>query len=147
MHATAAYAAVPISDLAVEIAARAHEGKNRFEIRLDPPELGRIDVRLDVDRDGHVTSRLVVERSETLDLLRRDAPALERALQSAGLKTDGGLEFSLRDQTFGRDRTAPDTPVAAVNSPLPDDEPAPVVAAQRSYWRLRGLGSGVDISV
>jgi flagellar hook-length control protein FliK len=72
-------------------------GKNRFEIRLDPPELGRIEVRLDVDRDGNVTSRLTVERVETLDLLRRDAAGLERALQDGGLKTtDNGLQFSLR---------------------------------------------------
>jgi hypothetical protein len=91
--------AVPIAGLAVEIASHALAGKNRFEIRLDPPELGRIDVRLDVDRDGKVTSRLVVDRPETLDMLRRDAPALERSLQQAGLKTaDDALQFSLRDQ-------------------------------------------------
>jgi flagellar hook-length control protein FliK len=41
----AAAAAVPLAGLAVEIAARAQAGHNRFEIRLDPPELGRIDVR------------------------------------------------------------------------------------------------------
>ena len=82
---------VPIAGLAVEIVARAQDGPKRFEIRLDPPELGRIDVRLDVDHAGKVTSRLVVERAETLDLLRRDAPQLERALQQAGLNTEGGL--------------------------------------------------------
>jgi hypothetical protein len=102
-YAAAALAPVPVSGLAVEIAAQARDGKSRFEIRLDPPELGRIDVHLHVDRDGTVTSRLVVERSETLDLLKRDAPTLERALQNAGLKTgDQGLEFSLRDHGAGR---------------------------------------------
>ena len=52
------------------IAAQAQSGKSRFEIRLDPPELGRIDVQLNVDSSGNVSSRLVVERPETLDLLR-----------------------------------------------------------------------------
>ena len=85
---TAAMAAVPVAGVAVEIAARAQAGTNRFSIRLDPPELGRIDVRLDVDKQGNVTSHLVVERSATLDMLRRDAPQLERALQDAGLKTE-----------------------------------------------------------
>ena len=90
---------VPVNALAVEIAANAQIGRSRFEIRLDPPELGRIDVRLDVDRQGQVTSHLIVEKSATLDLLRRDAQQLERALQDAGLKTsDNGLQFSLRDQ-------------------------------------------------
>ncbi len=47
--------AVPLAGVAIEIAGKALAGKNRFEIRLDPPELGRIEVRLDVDRDGNVT--------------------------------------------------------------------------------------------
>lgn len=146
-HAPDAYATpVPISGLAVEIAARLREGKQRFEIRLDPPELGRIDVRLDLDQHGHVSSRLIVERSETLDLLRRDAPSLERALQSAGLKTDGGIDFSLRDQTFARHREAPEANTPSRTAALPDEEPAPAVL-QRGYWRWRGLGGDLDIRV
>jgi len=35
-------AAIPLAGLAIEIAGKALAGKNRFEIRLDPPELGRI---------------------------------------------------------------------------------------------------------
>jgi flagellar hook-length control protein FliK len=62
---------------------RRSRGKNRFEIRLDPPELGRIEIRIDVDHDGNVTSRLTVDRADTYDLLRRDAAGLERALQDA----------------------------------------------------------------
>jgi flagellar hook-length control protein FliK len=92
--------AVPVSGLAVEIVSQARDGRNRFEIRLDPPDLGRVDVRLDIDGQGNVTSRLVVERQDTLDLLRRESSALERALNDAGLKTSNdGLQFSLRDQS------------------------------------------------
>src|SRR5262245_45493662 len=40
---------VPVAGLAVEIAAQTQAGKSRFEIRLDPPELGRVDVRLEID--------------------------------------------------------------------------------------------------
>jgi flagellar hook-length control protein FliK len=139
--------AVPIAGLAVEIVARAHEGKNRFEIRLDPPELGRIDVRLDVDRDGRVTSRLTVERAETLDLLKRDAPTLERALQHAGLNTDGGLEFSLRDQAFGREQAPPRDGAQVTRLFVRDDDPALADAALRGYARWHGLGNGIDIRV
>ena len=86
--------------------ARRLAGKNHFEIRLDPPELGRIEVRLDVDRDGNVTSRMIADRSDTLDLLRRDASGLERALQDAGLKTaDNSLQFSLRDHSSHSNKT------------------------------------------
>ena len=75
-------------------------GKSRFEIRLDPAELGRIDVRIDIDRHGQVTSHLTVERPETLSMLRQDANQLQRALDNAGLSTgNSGLQFSLRDQS------------------------------------------------
>jgi hypothetical protein len=139
---------VPLTGVAVEIATRALEGKHRFEIRLDPPELGRIDVRLDVGRDGQVTSRLIVERAETLDLLRRDAPALERALQSAGLRTnDSGLEFSLRDQSGGGYRPRGDDMPHPHLLIVPDEDVAVREAVRRAYGVLRGFGAGVDIRV
>lgn len=137
-----------VNRIPIEIAARVNEGQHRFEIRLDPPELGRIAVQLDVDATGKVTSHLLVDRPETLDLLRRDAPALERALQSAGLKTDGGLEFSLRDQPPQRDHAAQpnDRPAEAATIDQPD-ELAAADLARRRYGRLLGLGLGLDIRV
>ncbi len=90
---------VPVSALAVHIAQQASNGARRFDISLNPPELGRIEVRLDVSREGQVMTHLVVERSETLDLLQRDARQLERALQNAGLDmSEDGMKFSLKDQ-------------------------------------------------
>jgi flagellar hook-length control protein FliK len=146
--ANASLMAVPVSGLAVEIAARAQTGKNRFEIRLDPPELGRIDVRLNVDRHGNVTSHLIVDRSETLDLLRRDAPNLDRAFQDAGLKTsDNGTQYSLRDQSFsqhGSDER--ETPVMA-RLMVMEDQLYAAEAMQRNYGRLAGLRGGIDIRV
>ena len=138
--------AVPLSGVAIEIAGKALAGKNRFDIRLDPPELGRIDVRLDVDRDGNVTSRLTVDRPDTLDLLRRDATGLERALQDAGLKTaNNGLQFSLRDQSLNDQQNAP-APDRAVLVATDDALPSVDVIPQR-YGRLAGQGSGLDIRV
>src|SRR5690606_26358258 len=91
--------------LAVEIVSRMRDGMRRFDIRLDPPELGRVDVRLEVDSGGNVKTKLTLDRPETLELMQREARGLERALQQAGLKTDaGGLEFSLRSHAdHGRD--------------------------------------------
>jgi flagellar hook-length control protein FliK len=137
--------AVPLSGVAIEIAGKALAGKNRFEIRLDPPELGRIEVRLDVDRDGNVTSRLTVDRPDTLDLLRRDAAGLERALQDAGLKTaNNGLQFSLRDQSMNEQQagSSPDAAVLVAN-----DESLPSIDVVPQRYRLAGQGSGLDIRV
>jgi flagellar hook-length control protein FliK len=138
-------APVPVSHLAVEIASQALSGKHRFEIRLDPPELGRIDVRLEVDREGRVTSKLVVERPETLDMLRRDASQLERALQQAGLKTsDNSLEFSLRQDAPNRDDDAPQD-IARLT--VSEDDPQPLEALRQGYGRHLGLGRGIDIRI
>ncbi len=90
-----------LPQLAFELVRQVNDGNTRFQMRLDPPELGRIDVKLDIDTAGQVNARLVVEKSETLDLMQRDQKALERALQQAGL--DAGktnLEFSLRQSPF-----------------------------------------------
>jgi flagellar hook-length control protein FliK len=137
--------AVPIAGLAVEIAARAQAGQTRFEIRLDPPDLGRIDVRLDIDRSGQVTSRLIVDRPETLDQLRRDSAGLERALQDAGLKTaQNGLQFSLRDQGFAdRDYNSSSDAARLV---VPDPDLAPVEIPANAYARMVRTG-GIDIRV
>jgi len=140
---------VPVAGLAVEIASRASAGNNRFEIRLDPPELGRIDVRLDVDRAGQVTSHLTVERAETLDLLRRDAPQLQRALQDAGLKTgDSALQFSLRDQSFANNNQNDGAPRRDAAQILIQTDEAPTAeVAVRALGRLLGSSSGLDIRV
>jgi flagellar hook-length control protein FliK len=144
-QAQAPAVAVPLSGLAVEITAQAHAGRNHFEIRLDPPDLGRINVKLDVDSNGNVTTHLVVDRADTLDLLKRDASSLERALQQAGLKTsDNALDFSLRQHSFAEHDTPAQTGTHMI---VPDDDPAPLEALRQGYGRLLGLGGGLDIRV
>jgi flagellar hook-length control protein FliK len=143
---SAAAATVPIAGLAVTIASRAQAGSNQFDIRLDPPELGRIDVRLDVDRNGQVTSHVRVDRADTLQLLQSQQPQLERALEQAGLKTaDNGLQFTLRDQSFAGQNSGGGAQPNVAQLVIPDaDQPA--VQATQIYSRA-GLGSGVDIRV
>jgi flagellar hook-length control protein FliK len=141
--------AIPLSGVAMEIAASAKSGKTSFEIRLDPADLGRIDVRIDVDRSGQVTSHLTVEKPETLSMLRQDAPQLQRALDDAGFKTDGsGLQFSLRDQSSSGQNSGNDTGRNAQRLVISEDDTMPATAiAGRSYGRMLGSSSGVDIRV
>ena len=93
-----------------------------------------------------MTSRLTVDRAETLDLLRRDASGLERALQDAGLKTaDNGLQFSLRDQSMNQQQTSSGSDTAQL---VVKDEMLPSIdAIPQSYGRLAGQGGGLDIRV
>jgi flagellar hook-length control protein FliK len=86
--------------LAVEIAARSQSGARQFDIRLDPPELGRVEVRLSIDATGKASAHLSADQPQTLDLLQKDAPTLTRALRDAGLDvSQNGLNFSLRQQS------------------------------------------------
>ncbi|MGL4975063.1 MAG: flagellar hook-length control protein FliK [Bosea sp. (in: a-proteobacteria)] len=92
----------PMHALPLEIGLQAMAGSKRFDIRLDPAELGRVDVRLEFNEDGTVTASLTADRVETLQMLQRDARTLERAFEQAGLKSsDGGIDFQLRDQGQG----------------------------------------------
>lgn len=69
---------------------------NRMTLHLDPPELGRVEVRLEFGREKTVKAHLIIEKPETYLMLQRDAAALERALQNAGLETDhSSLDYQM----------------------------------------------------
>jgi flagellar hook-length control protein FliK len=139
---------VPLNGLALEIAASVKSGKSRFEIRLDPADLGRIDVRIDIDRNGQVTSHLTVEKPETLSLLRQDAPQLQRALDDAGLKTgSGGLQFSLRDQSSSGQNGGNDPGSNSQRLIISEEDATTAAVAGRTYGRWLGSSGGVDIRV
>jgi flagellar hook-length control protein FliK len=125
-------------------------GKTQFDIRLDPPELGRLNVRLEMDASGQTRTHMVVERAETLEMLTTDARNLERALQQAGLKTEpGSVSFELAQDAadgFAQDQQSAgaddqqgetgtgDTPVADPDdSMLPDALASPEAIRQQLY--------------
>jgi hypothetical protein len=90
----------PHEQIAVQIKDAMQNGNSRLTVALHPVELGRVEVKLDIDKDKNVTATVLVDRPATLDLLRNDAKALERALQDAGLQTgNGSLSFNLRDSS------------------------------------------------
>nr|WP_301302163.1 flagellar hook-length control protein FliK [Methylorubrum extorquens] len=96
---------IPLGAVPMTIGLRSLSGMNRFAIRLDPVELGRIDVSLDLDKaGGKARAHLVVDRPETLALLQRDAGSLQQALAQAGFDVGaeaggGGIDLSLRGET------------------------------------------------
>jgi flagellar hook-length control protein FliK len=136
-----------LPQLAFEIVRQVNDGNTRFQIRLDPPELGRIDVKLDIDKAGQVHARLTVEKAETLDLMQRDQRGLERALQQAGL--DGAktnLEFSLKQNPFssggqhGQDGGSGNNPIFGDEMAAEaDDTPPPTVNLYRGSLSASGV--------
>ena len=73
------------------------DGKtSRFEIRLDPAELGKVDVRIEVDRDGRVQAVLAAKDAVAADALTRGLRSLENALTQAGFDLgDNGVQVEL----------------------------------------------------
>jgi hypothetical protein len=69
--------------------AHAPDGTQRLTLRLDPPELGHVQIRIDRPADAPARVDITVERTETLTLLLRDQPQLQRALDQAGVPPDG----------------------------------------------------------
>ncbi|MFN0264547.1 flagellar hook-length control protein FliK [Tepidamorphus sp. 3E244] len=139
---------LPVAQLAVTISSQARGGTRHFDIRLDPPEMGRIDVRLEMGRDGTLNAHLTVDRPETYDAMNRDARQLERMLQQSGMKLDNtSLQFSLRDGGEGRHGSQAQgegsSNNAATASQREDDAAAPVAPAY-----MRGVSDAlVDIEV
>ncbi len=141
---------VPLSSLAAHIASQAQNGNRRFDIRLDPPELGRIEVRLDLLRDGGVNTHIVVERSETLDLMQRDSRALEKALNDAGLDLkDGNLNFSLKDQGFAENSSEDTDGSISSHDSENDEDHNSLIDNEKStkIYLPDGSLSGLDIRV
>jgi flagellar hook-length control protein FliK len=75
-----AQAQAAIAQVAVAIRGAAQD---RIEIRLDPPELGRVRIEMRLV-DGTLQALVTTERPEVQDLMRRNAEILRAELEAAG---------------------------------------------------------------
>lgn len=127
-----------VDALALRIAAKSADGDSQFQIRLDPPSLGRIEIHLNMDSQGNAQAQLSADRPQTLDALQRDSGALERALKDAGLDLPGGLSFSLKGD--GKSAAWRDSQNSARNRALQID----ALDAANSTAAILGLTSTVQ---
>lgn len=93
----------PIRDQVIAaVVARSNEG--RLEVRLDPPELGRVTINFEGDGAELVRAVISADTPETLDLMRRNADAFQRALAEQGFEglhlefTQSGAENAEGDE-------------------------------------------------
>ena len=59
-------------------------GPRRMELRLDPPELGRVSIDFRFDGDNRITAILTADQPETASMMRRSLDILMRDLSAAG---------------------------------------------------------------
>lgn len=95
-------------DFAKLLARRLDNGATSFELRLDPPELGRVEAHLKTGDDGKAVLALKFENQTTLDMFARDEAGLRAALMSSGFDLGGErLAFILADETQAAEMNAP----------------------------------------
>ena len=93
---TPATTAAVVSQVSQRLLERFDGGTSKFEIRLDPAELGEVDVKIEVDRDGRVQAVLTARESSAADALTRGLRSLENALTQAGLNLgENGVQIAL----------------------------------------------------
>jgi hypothetical protein len=121
-----------VSQIAVAVASAS---EHRVEIRLDPPELGRVQIHL-TPVDGGVQAVVLADRPETQDLLRRHAHALTQELGDAGFG-NVSLDFHAGQHAApdpGLNRPPPAVEAIALASPgsttsTPTERRAPVAGS------------------
>lgn len=105
-HASQPHSATQI--VAASLIRSAQSGENQtLQLKLNPPELGRIEVHMHFTKDKTMKAHMVIEKPETMLMLQRDAQVLERALQEAGMDSGGGnlsFELSSGKNDFFNDR-------------------------------------------
>ncbi len=111
-------------DFAKLLARRLESGASRFDIRLNPPELGRVEAKLTVGDDGKATLALSFDNQAALDLFARDETALRAAIASSG------FEFGAGDLAFTLERRGAPAPSSAAPTPLAAAEPSQPQSAE-----------------
>ncbi|MEX6634703.1 flagellar hook-length control protein FliK [Hyphococcus lacteus] len=83
------------------------QGDSRLEVRLDPPELGKLMIGFEGDSPDNIVRAVIsADSPETLDLLRRNADVFQRALAEQGMGTLD-LEFRQGGQQNSSGEEAP----------------------------------------
>ena len=120
---------MPVRDQIVAAVA-ARPGENRIEVRLDPPELGKVTIAFEGDGPDIIRAVVYADTSQTLDLMRRHADVFQRALGEQGFE-NLDLQFAERGP---RDNASDEAKEQLRSFRLADDEgPAPETPGPLQY--------------
>jgi hypothetical protein len=97
-----------------QLIARRLEDSSEFELRLDPPELGRIEAKLVMGDSGAAQLTITFDNQAAYDLFARDDAALRLAFAAAGYSFGGdGLAFVLDEVGKAAPGDDPASPASA----------------------------------
>lgn len=96
-----------VAQLAANIVRKLEGRTTRFEMELNPAEMGRVDVRLSIDKDGRVAAQMAFDNPLAAADMRGRADDLRRQLEQAGFQVASeDLSFAERDKGQQFDRSA-----------------------------------------
>ncbi|VAW04117.1 Flagellar hook-length control protein FliK [hydrothermal vent metagenome] len=121
-RASTALTMAPLSDAATKpaaqiVAAITNRGMDTsIEVRLDPPELGRVTIDFEGRGGDIIRATVAAEAPDTLELMRRNIDILQRELEKSGLANidlqfrEGGSQSdaNFSDERFGAGRQQDD---------------------------------------
>lgn len=96
-------AADAIAQISAQIIRRLEGRATRFDIELNPVELGKVEVRLDIDAEGRLQARLAFDNPAAAADLRGRVDDLRRDLEQAGFQLSDDA-FSFADREGARER-------------------------------------------
>lgn len=145
-----------VAQLSAQIAKKLENKVTRFDIALDPVDLGRVNVKLEIGRDGRVSAAMSFEKPQAAAELKARSGELRDALQQAGFElAQDALTFDLADQgahsntwarqqAFGDDRQPAWNGRAFQAAMSGEDEPP--LSNPALDWRA-SRASGVDVRI
>jgi chemotaxis protein MotD len=105
-----------------------------------------VTIEVEATKDGQLKASIQADNPAALEVLRKDAPQLERSLQESGYKLDHqSLSFSLRDQSQGGKGEG--NGQGRANNAAPDSVLTPVVEDEAPVRRSRASMGRVDVTI
>ena len=134
-----------IAQISAQIIRRLEGRSTRFDIELNPHDLGKIDVRLDIDSEGRLAARLAFDNPAAAADLRGRVDELRRDLEQAGFQmSEDAFSFAERDGARQRREDAGDGSLRsfARSAEVSEEADAAAQPALRVMARL-----GLDVRV
>ena len=113
----------------------------RIELRLDPPELGRVEIAIEIVEQS-LRATLSAERPGTHDLLRRHGEMLLAQLQEAGFS---GVDLRFAGERGRNGHGAFGSPDGPAAPDVPDEAAAPAALGTRAPGRPAHMAAGLDL--
>lgn len=124
----------PTEQITYQIRTNLVEKQDEITVELRPASLGSVKIKIEVSADGRSNVIVAAERSETLDLLRKDHQVLQESLKDSGVDLgNGNLEYQLfQDQSMEQQRSqASQSPYSRAAA----KEPASTIATTIQTYR------------